>query len=842
MTAAASTRSDRWLAPAGFAAATALVLLPALLGPDPLYGFDTVQEKFFWRSWAYGRVARGDWPWWCAGLVGGFPLISEPIAQFWYPPVAALHLVFPIARAINLTWWLHLTWAALGMFRLLRTRGLEAPPSSLGGLAYALSGWMVGHVPMGGLPHLAACAWAPWLVAALLGLLEARRAPEPRQVGLAALTVAASILAGHAQFTYGTLLFLALFAALAFPGRMPGGGVTRARGAGLLWARLVSCGLAVGLGLALAAAMLVPYAELLAASNRGASLPGEFADFGARLPPVQLLASFAPGFFGGDGGVPYWGFPTREAVTPYLGVVPLALVLSPVPRRARREAWALRAIAVLGLLLAMGPATPVLAAVRAVAPLMDRARHPARWLLLAMLAGSWLAGWGAQQLMDRARPDPAGLGARIRRIPGGAGLAVVASLALATWAAFAVGDGGARRHATLIAAQLDDSTLDEDDGLRAGQNDALARARSRSASACTRALAYCVTALGLVSAARCAGQPRSAGWALVGLTALDLVSQGRRDIEPLDRSVLPWPSAIARAAADAAPDGRITTTVPGADFPFPAAFRGSHAALSRIGQVDMHRPLLVGAATPQGGIPTTPSRWLRLALGEGAYDFNYAPVGPRTVLDRLSVGLVLTAPGVRPVGTGWDRVLVDDHRWLWRNGAAIRRASLVHRCVALSGDADVLRVLRETGRELPPAVVLAAGSCPDGIDPLVPAPGPPETVRWLHNADERVTLQTSTRSGALLRLSDAAMPGWLATVDGRPVPVTTVDFALRGVVVPAGTHQVEFRYGATAARVGIGITVAALAVVVVLLTLPTRQAPRSPAATPGASVTGESPR
>ena len=41
---------------------------------------------------------------------------------------------------------------------------------------------------------------------------------------------------------------------------------------------------------------------------------------------------------------------------------------------------------------------------------------------------------------------------------------------------------------------------------------------------------------------------------------------------------------------------------------------------------------------------------------------------------------------------------------------------------------------------------------------------------------------------------------------------------------------------------GIGITVAALAVVVVLLTLPTRQAPRSPGATPGASVTGESPR
>lgn len=825
MTATPTTRLARWLPPALFAVAAAAVLTPALFGLDPIYGFDTVQEKFFWRSWSYHRLARGEWPWWCAGLVGGFPLIAEPITQFWYPPVAILHLLFPIGRALNVTWWIHLTWAGLGMLRLLRQRGIAPEAAVLGGLTYGLSGWMVGHVPMGGLPHLSSCAWAPWLVLSVSALAERAQRPTPRQVSLAAVTVAASLLAGHAQFTYGALLFVAIFAPLTLLGRRrrdPRSAEAERAHAG---SRVLAVTLALGLGAALAATMIVPYAELLAASNRGAALVGEFADFGARLPPAQLIGAFAPAFFGGSEGVPYWGFPTREAVTPYFGIVPLALALSPVPRRARREAWALRVIGILGLLLAMGPATPALGWFRQIAPLVDRARHPARWLELTVLAGSWLAAWGMQLVLERVERRPSSSSSGGARLPGGAGLVAVAVLALGVTWEFGDRPAGVARYVSLVTSRIDDSALADDDGIRAGRPDAIERARRRSTADSTRAATYCLVALGLLAAARFTHQRPSAAVALVGLVLIDLVGQGRREIVPFARSSLPWPDAIARAAASAAPRSRIATTFPGARFPFPDAFQQSHSILSRIGQADMHRPLLIGAATPQGGIPTTPARWLRLAVGDGAYDFNYAAVGPRTVVDRLSVGLLAMTAGERPVGPGWSRLYQDEQRSLWRNRQVVPRASLVHRCAALPRQEDVLGVLRDPRRERPADLAFVAGRCPDGIEADAETGSALDTVRWLASADEHVSLDVQLRSAAILRLSDALMPGWVATVDGSPVPVETVDFALRGVVVPAGVHRVDFRYRPTAAWSGIGISAAALALLALLLALPGRPSP-----------------
>jgi uncharacterized membrane protein YfhO len=39
-------------------------------------------------------------------------------------------------------------------------------------------------------------------------------------------------------------------------------------------------------------------------------------------------------------------------------------------------------------------------------------------------------------------------------------------------------------------------------------------------------------------------------------------------------------------------------------------------------------------------------------------------------------------------------------------------------------------------------------------------------------------------------------PDWKALLDGKPVPVYPVDYALRGVSIPAGEHKLEMRYDA----------------------------------------------
>jgi hypothetical protein len=60
--------------------------------------------------------------------------------------------------------------------------------------------------------------------------------------------------------------------------------------------------------------------------------------------------------------------------------------------------------------------------------------------------------------------------------------------------------------------------------------------------------------------------------------------------------------------------------------------------------------------------------------------------------------------------------------------------------------------------------------------------------------DERVVVRADADGRALLVLADTWFPGWKATVDGRPAPIVRTDQLLRGVVIGAGRHTVEFTY------------------------------------------------
>ena len=70
---------------------------------------------------------------------------------------------------------------------------------------------------------------------------------------------------------------------------------------------------------------------------------------------------------------------------------------------------------------------------------------------------------------------------------------------------------------------------------------------------------------------------------------------------------------------------------------------------------------------------------------------------------------------------------------------------------------------------------------------------------------------------SLLILSDTYYPGWKAFVDGKETQIYQTDLALRGVVVEAGNHKVEFRYQPESFRYGLIISLMSLLVVSAVL-------------------------
>jgi uncharacterized membrane protein YfhO len=79
---------------------------------------------------------------------------------------------------------------------------------------------------------------------------------------------------------------------------------------------------------------------------------------------------------------------------------------------------------------------------------------------------------------------------------------------------------------------------------------------------------------------------------------------------------------------------------------------------------------------------------------------------------------------------------------------------------------------------------------------------PHATVSIERYDEESVVLRTNGARRGVVVLTDAWFPGWLASVDGKQVPLLRANLAFRGVVVPAGEHVVEMHYRPASRRRG----------------------------------------
>lgn len=148
---------------------------------------------------------------------------------------------------------------------------------------------------------------------------------------------------------------------------------------------------------------------------------------------------------------------------------------------------------------------------------------------------------------------------------------------------------------------------------------------------------------------------------------------------------------------------------------------------------------------------------------------------------------------------------------VYENQQALGRAFFVPDAIVKSKD-DVLTYLTTPGFDPKKQVVLERNL------PL-PKGAQTQTVDTIHlTSDKETLLSFSLRSSKpqYFVLTDTYYPGWVATIDGKQVPIVPGNYASRVIAVPSGTHSIVFSYNPLSFVLGAWISGTALCLLLIL--------------------------
>lgn len=91
-----------------------------------------------------------------------------------------------------------------------------------------------------------------------------------------------------------------------------------------------------------------------------------------------------------------------------------------------------------------------------------------------------------------------------------------------------------------------------------------------------------------------------------------------------------------------------------------------------------------------------------------------------------------------------------------------------------------------------------------------------ESVQFTRYEPQRVELTANLQQPGVLILADVYYPGWTVTIDGKPEPLYRANRLMRGVALLSGTHTVVFTYDPASFRVGLWLSGAGIALLVLL--------------------------
>lgn len=666
-------------------------------------------------------LRQGRLPFWDPYRFNGNPLMADPQQSAFYPPT---WLTFTLPANVGVSWYmaLHVILAGVGMAAFVRFMGGKRLPALLAGVTFAFSGLLAGRLWAGHSAVYASTSWAPWL---LLALVWAVRRGRWETAVVAALPLALALLAGHLpSFLYLSLLWgaFALYLWLTETGQR------------MLLVRQAA--IMLGVGLALAAVQLLPFAQFSTATSRAVTANYDFAT-AYSLPPAHLITLLLPEFFGEPTRVGYWSVPTFEELSYYAGVLALLGLLLAL-RRPDRLTWFYILLMVAGLWLALGRYGVLYRFAFDWLPPFRLVRAPGRAAFLflfaaAALLGHTLSHWQTISLAERR----AQLGAYWRWVLTAGGIALFLALAV-TGAIFM------SIHPTDTSGRLWQQV--------GGYGIALLVLSLGGALI----WAYLTTAE--------TRQRRIWGGALLLLVVFDM-----------------WLFAFKMV--------RLETAVPDPIWFDVKAVVGD----------DLVKVLPWGVPVFSHSFPLSMEiystfGYASLEPADGAALASSVPDPRSTAYDLLGVALVAAPVPLEQYSDGPHPLRLraqQGNTWIYERGRVFPLARLLSQTEVIPDPEIATARIHQPDFDPATTVILAAEPACDL------QPGASGTADVIETSPGYWHIRTDSDGPALLVLSETAYPGWQVTVNGVRTEWHTAYTAVRAVCVPAGTSEVIWQFRPT---------------------------------------------
>lgn len=780
-------------------------MAPVMFGEGRLVGGDIVHWTEMSQGLRDAQQATGEKPLWAVRPFGGMPayMISYDLAVPQIDRVAGLlrGIAWPLSHLLIL-------FAGTYLLTFVLTRNRMA--GVLAATVFGLTTYLPVLLAAGHNTKFIALAFLPWL---LLAFVYALRRPGILAALLFAVAVGLNLRAGHVQITYYGAFVMGVWWIVEAVSAVRHG---RHRELGMVTLWLLLGGI---LGVLMVADPYLVQAEYRRYTIRGASAGGgeggmawEYA-MGWSQGFGEMLTLLIANAFGGSGST-YWGPKPFTAGPQYVGGVTILLAAIALARSRKRAVAALAIAGVLMIGFALGDNLEILnRPMFEYFPLFSSFRVPETWMAAVALVLAILAGLGLAESI-RADRDSKQDAKRSRLVFRGVAVAVVVTAGLAllgdSLLDFERPDEYQRLEAQLAQARPDLSVGDPQVQRALQQEFARykdARVDAFGADARRTVLFVLIAGVLLILVRR----RRLPGWlaafGLVALIAFDLGGVGRRYL--VEDLLVPGSDP-----GDLVPTYAFDRYI--MERRDEAGGDGSFRALSLEGDPTVTaRP--AAHYESLGGYHGAKLRLWQDFLEDVLFDD-----GGRLNVNALRMANVHYLAAGRPPAA-MESVFVDDQTGfsVFRIPGALPRAWLVDTTTVIP-EAEG-RWARMAAVDFDPAVeaVLSTDAGPASAprDSLSIA-----DVQMDSYEAESIRWTVSTDRPRLLVVSEVFYPaGWIARIDGDPVPILPANHTFRGVVVPEGRHEVTMTFEPETRALGVAVagasTVAVYGGLLVLLGL-----------------------